>query len=113
MTGNKALCNGGLRSRVYNREREYPTVNMSPESNVTFDHSHVMHVHVQWSVQCSAVQCSAVCSFQARVTLRRHILQVCTEVRHSLSLLYTLSMTRLESDLANLCSSLARLYATQ
>ncbi len=36
--------------RVYNREREYPTVNMSPESNVTFDHSHVMHVHVHWSV---------------------------------------------------------------
>ncbi len=42
-------------SRVYNREREYPTVNMSPERNVTFDHSHVMHVHVHWSV----------CSFQA------------------------------------------------
>ncbi len=32
------------------REREYPTVNMSPESNVTFNHSHVMHVHVHWSV---------------------------------------------------------------
>ena len=38
------------KSRVYNREREYPTVNMSPESNMTFDHSHVMHVHVHWSV---------------------------------------------------------------
>ncbi len=36
--------------RVYNREREYPTVNMSPESNVTFDHSHVMHMHVHRSV---------------------------------------------------------------
>ncbi len=36
-----------------NREREYPTVNMSPESNVTFDHSHVTF---HWSV----------CSFQAR-----------------------------------------------
>ncbi len=51
-----------VRASVYNREREYPTVNMSPESNVTFDHSHVtfhhshvMHVHVHWSI----------CSFQA------------------------------------------------
>ncbi len=70
-------------ARVYNREREYPTVNMSPESNVTFDHSHVMHVHVHWSVLF-------FCSHSKRVTLRRHILQVCTEVRHSLSLLYTL-----------------------
>ncbi len=35
---------------IINREREYPTVNMSPESNVTFDHSHMMHVNVHWSV---------------------------------------------------------------
>ncbi len=45
-------CSPSVLPRVYNREREYPTVNMSPESNVTFDHSHVMHVHVHvhWSV---------------------------------------------------------------
>ena len=33
-----------LHARVNNRRREYPTVKMSPESNVTSDHSHVMHV---------------------------------------------------------------------
>ncbi len=38
---------------------------MSPESNVTFDHSHVMHVHVHWSVLffCSAI---SLIAFQAR-----------------------------------------------
>ena len=32
-----------------NKEREYPTVKMSPESNVTFDHSHVMLVAILFS----------------------------------------------------------------
>ncbi len=43
-------------ARVYNREREYPTVNMSPESNVTFDHSH------SDARACSLVSFILVCS---------------------------------------------------
>ncbi len=35
---------------IINREREYPTVNMPLESNVTFDHSHMMHVNVHWFI---------------------------------------------------------------